>query len=336
MIGRIKRWFASRRAKRAAHRNTQQFVPLPPPTVWLPQDSETASPVGEAHVSGTPGPLLASTPAQAATLSYGAMLGDGGQGKVFELLGQPHYVAKEFITPVPDGATSFVRYQHLRQLFQGLEGIDAAWPVQPITSGELLRGFVMPKIPPQFYLSIAGKELAAQIQYAIPQPDSYFAPTVQPDALERLAIIQRIAVFLDVLHRADHVYGDLSWGNMLYSLKPTSVFVLDVDSIRPLGASTMTGDTGGFTPGWEDPAAPSAGVTSSFDGDRFKFALLLSRMLITSDLSSPLASDLGGASIAGLDAGQNLMVGHLLDRASQRPGGRPTIAEWRVALGVPR
>ena len=142
-------------------------------------------------------------------------------------------------------------------------------------------------------------------------------------------------MFLDVIHRHDCVYGDISWGNLLYGLNPTTLFVLDVDSIRPLGSPTLTGDRGGATPDWADPIATDSGTTSSFDSDRFKFALLLSRILVTRDLTSPLAHSLGTNAIAGLNEAQHHTVSELLGRSGERAGGRPTMTEWRIALGVP-
>lgn len=330
----LRNW-RSRRAQRKAARHAvghkgpafPQPLPIAPPNAGLPPDPGlgTSALAPNAEPTGPP-VVLPSVPVT------GDKLGDGGLGVVYEMVGQPHYVVKEFYNHVPNGAGLFPRYEQLREIFVGEPGIDAAWPLQPVVSGSTLRGFVMPRIPPQFYVTVAGRRVEAQIQYAIPKAGSVFLPDVLPTDTQRLEIVQRVAIFLDVLHRNDCVYGDVSWGNMLYSLNPTTLFVLDVDSIRPLGSMNMTGHDGGQTVDWNDPH--SSGVESSFDGDRFKFALLLSRMLVTRDLSSPLAGSLEGTAVPGLSSEQHTMVADLLKRAGERAGGRPTMTEWRVALGV--
>ena len=157
----LRKWLANRAQRKAARKMTPPpFPPVPPPTAGLPPVPGYSDIPGVFAAPRQPEalPVLAMPPPR------GPKLGDGGLGAVYEMVNQPQHVVKEFHSPVPNGADLFPRYEQLRHALASERGIGAAWPLQPIVTGSTLRGFVMPRIPPQYYTMVAGRRMEAQIR----------------------------------------------------------------------------------------------------------------------------------------------------------------------------
>jgi hypothetical protein len=274
-------------------------------------------------------------PIKANALTTGRKIAAGGQGTIVELPDNGSLVAKLLHQPIPGGLTAYRRLDGLREAFVGAEGLEFVWPTNPILTGDALVGYLMPRISDRFDVEVVGKRREAQLAYCIPKTGK-FVPSPAPDAFQRLQLVRRVAVFLDLLHGRDFVYGDVSWANILYCLHPVpTVLVLDVDSIRPMGGMPLSGDPAPDSPNWIDPAATGAASASlfGFDRDRYKFSLLAYRVLLASSVSAPLESGVTVGSVPGLLDWQSRRVQVLFERAAGPFGGRPSMPEWREALG---
>lgn len=263
----------------------------------------------------------------------GEELGEGGQGRVHVLGSDPSRAMKRFLQPVPVGEVEF-RYlvrlgvavrRHLTEV-----PVDFVWPERPSLDGDTLVGYIMPVISDDYREPIAGKSRERRLYFAVPR-EGPFRPAVTPDFRARVALVRAIAHFLYVLHRLDHVYGDISWLNFLFRLDPQpTVLVLDVDAIRRIGSGSLLQQPDAESRDWEDPTRMDLG----FDRDRYKFSLLAYRLLIARDLNSrPRLTD-AYATPDDFDASvvDQRHLGALFARSAGSAGGRPSIAEWLDAL----
>src|SRR4051812_18306933 len=85
------------------------------------------------------------------------------------------------------------------------------------------------------------------------------------------------------------IYGDLSWVNFSFAPGPkVQLSVYDVDSSRPLGSRSFTRQPPAKTPDWDDPMSPDLPV-ATLDADRYKFALLAFRLLVSRNFDGRIA-----------------------------------------------
>lgn len=151
-------------------------------------------------------------------INLGSELGKGGEGAVFNIVGNPNIVAKIYLKP-PDQEKS---YKILNMVGAGNERLLklAAWPVESIhsRSGDLL-GFVMQKLQgyrPLFELY--SPKLRLQL---FPQADWRFL----------IHAATNTARAFSVIHKEGHVIGDVNHGNLLVASDATVKFI-DTDSFQ--------------------------------------------------------------------------------------------------------
>jgi hypothetical protein len=313
-------------------RRTPGQHPIPPVgwTAWSPgaaPDATTSSPDLR--------PARRDHEASAVSVTAGAKLGSGGQGQIYEIVGDPDRVLKAFLVPIPAakdnldavlGALDRVA-ENLRSL-----PITLCWPERAVTKENYLLGYVMRRIQSPFYFTssrgLLSKRLLRELQYAVPRRSAFEMPVVKPN--EILELVRLVARFLDAMHRQDLVYGDISWTNFTFALDPIRLCVHDFDSTRCLGGDAFTAQPPLDTIDWDDPDARDASV-ATLDSDRYKFALLAYRMLIAKDLHSRL--DPGGAvAAAASEVLPSSDLQHLWRRAAGPLGTRPQLVEWLRAL----
>lgn len=298
--------------------------------------SAAASPRATVSVAPTPPPITSTI--QPGQLSGNAHLGQGGQGIVRDVLDDPTAVMKEYTRPVAGGVSGFKKLAAHGPSIQGaLNGsrIDLAWPESAIELDGALSGYRMPKIPERFWFEAdigPRKKRLRTLDFAVPRTSAIRVPfAVSAD--HRLELVQLVAEFLLAMHKNGLVYGDLSWTNFAFSLHPVELSVHDFDSSRKVGARSFTGEAAAQTPDWWDPETPNPRV-AALDGDRFKFALLAFRLLVSQDLHSALDISLLDARGQSLGA-EVLRLRPLWVRASFGAGGRPQVCEWLAVLGDP-
>lgn len=277
-----------------------------------------------------------------ARVRRGAKLGDGGQGDIYEIVGDPDRVLKELRRPVPAARETFAAILDARELIAGeLRGLPIAlcWPERLEIEKNFLLGYVMPRIEADFYFTSLWrrrtKRRVRDLQHAIPRQSVFEMPfAVQPD--EAMTLLRLVACFLDAMHRHNLIYDDISWFNFAFALDPVRLCVFDFDSTRPLGTDGFTAPDAVNTIDWDDPEASHErdpedleGSVATLDSDRYKFALLAYRMLIAKDRHSRFDHDGAAAAAAGL---RNPDLQALWQRAAGSRGTRPQLSEWVRAL----
>jgi hypothetical protein len=265
----------------------------------------------------------------------GDALGKGGQGRILDVPDDPSLVFKAFSTPIRGGVSLFSDLLDAREsVVSDLAGqpISLCWPESPVVKGADLVGYVMPKIGTDFYFAIQvgpgrKKRLLRELQYAVPKQSAFQMPFTVT-GVEATALVRLVGRFLDAMHHRGMVYGDLSWSNFTFALAPLRLCVHDFDSTRELGSPSFTGELPFNTVDWNDPEAPAASV-SSLDTERYKFALLVFRMLVVKDRHSRLDPNLIQHSTAPL---RKEDIAHLCRRAAGPSGTRPHVEEWLNVL----
>lgn len=267
----------------------------------------------------------------------------GGQGSVHALAGDPNLVYKQYQRPLPGAAEAFRELIEAGDAVQrelGGEGVFAVWPKKACGRVDTVEGYIMPRIPPEFYIHLetpyGKKRTLATLDHALPPaPDATFRPTTEATARNRRELARLTGVFLDTLHRHDLVYGDLSFKNIAFTLNPTQVLFMDIDSVHHISTKLIKDKDLVTTRDWEDPECPHC-PPLGFDLDRYKFALLVHRMLLNGGVSgSPKLNTVvpRQAEPSWVRRGEKELLSALVQRAVKGPrGARPPISEWLSAL----
>lgn len=277
-------------------------------------------------------------PRQRRRNARGKAIGKGGQGAVYELDDDPSRVEKWFGRTIPGVEEDFEQLiavgAKIREPLAGLP-IDFCWPEEAlIDSG--LAGYVMPRLDSRYYFAHGdqGRNRLRTLAYAVPRASAFTFPFTVSDG-DRVVLVQLVAAFLESMHTAGVVYGDLSWEN--FSFDTTSeprLAVYDIDSSRILGSRSFTRQPPASTPDWDDPMAPDLPV-ATLDADRYKFALLAFRLLVARNLDGRIAPAQIAGTVPGFSPADSHQLKALWSRAAGPEGTRPQLAEWTRILGCP-
>jgi hypothetical protein len=246
-----------------------------------------------------PGPLLPRS-----QLMVGPLLAEGGEGKVYELVGRPDQVYKAYRVPPPvRPLTGLVDW--CAALAQDAPTLAArvrastSWPLAVVAGAGATRsagtaaGLLLPKAPRRYRLRHRdGQSHLATLSYLTADPAQRTAsygitlpPAMSPD---RFGLVYALARLLEAFEWASPAmgHGDLSAKNVLWSLtRGPEVFVLDCDNGEPFPDPGLVGPTAGsagrrraMTPNWDDPAVP-AGSNPGRMSDRYSLALIFLRVV---------------------------------------------------------
>lgn len=289
-------------------------------------------------------PVFSSRLRLATQLRVGAMLGrGGGQGAVYALPQHEGYAYKHYYDPIPGARDSFHELVDAgRALAPSLaaHSISALWPVHVLGPGDAVEGYAMPLMPDRFRTELHtpyGPDLQeATLEFALaPDPGKAFFPVRALSPTERLQLVRKVGVFLDTLHAADLVYGDLSLKNMRYATDPLELLVMDMDGVHRISTKVIPAKDLANTPDWNDPHRTSE-LPLGFDLDRYKFALLVHRLVVVNHVSAPFPDDPSAIVVpeeAAPDHAQREGLAFLLHRAATGgTGSRPPIREWLSML----
>jgi hypothetical protein len=270
-------------------------------------------------------------------LQLGNELGRGGQGRVIAVDGI--LIDRRWTAALKRYSPDIAPLVHVTALeaitvFPGTLGPDdklwlyetTAWPAVIVKDSGRVCGFLMRRVPPEYYFNFR-----TQTQGTVPKlatmefllnDDQYTSRaglSVTPVTdLQRVALLQDLAVIVSRLHDLGVVVGDLSPKNLLFQLTPSpGCFLIDCDAMRVQGASVLAQVQ---TPDWEVPASEP---TATPEADAYKFALLAIR-LFARDQSSRDPTALAQLSPA---------LGDLAaDSLYLEPSRRPSIADWKPRL----
>jgi hypothetical protein len=244
----------------------------------------------------------------------GALLAEGGEGRVFEVvggagLGSGRFVYKELRQPRPlMSLAPLVAFPSaLAAAEQELASrvvSSSAWPTALVVgdgpahegSAPLVLGTVMPRAPDGFWLRHRdGTARLASLSYLAGDPDriavAYGVQVPAPGTAGRLGVVYALARLLEAWQSekgpARVIHGDLSARNVLWSLVPApAVYVLDCDgaNLSP-GAGLSSADGAAAdshlratTPNWDDPALPP-GSAPTEGSDRYALGLAFLRVV---------------------------------------------------------
>lgn len=279
----------------------------------------------------------------------GQRLGKGGEGEVYEVVGQPGLVAKIYLRDIaPDRAE---KLRVMPPLLTPKLASLTAWPHDVLTGrGGKIAGFLMPKIRAHDVHKVYGPKSRQQ---------------VFPEADWRLLVRTALntARAFAVVHEAGFLVADVNHGGVMVAQDAT-VRLIDCDSFQiSVGTRTFLCEVGveEFTPP-ELQGRSFRGVTRTTNQDNFGLAVLIFQLLMLG--RHPFAGrhkgkgDLSiGEAISQCkyvyshDKARTLMepppmtapvlaagaeVARLWEQAfapaGMKPGGRPTAEQWVVAL----
>jgi hypothetical protein len=311
---------------------SRTYIPVQPRFLEQPTEEPLSAPADEPLVVPAEAP-------QPRSNAIGESIGQGGQGAVYVLADDPRRVVKQFSRAIPGVEADFKELiavgAKIREPLAGLP-IDFCWPEDAlIDSG--LTGYIMPRLDSRYYFPYGnqGRSWLRTLDFAVPRASAFTFPFTVSDA-DRLVLVQLVAAFLESMHAAGVVYGDLSWGNFAFDPSPEPrLAVYDVDSSRILGSRSFTRQPPASTPDWDDPMAPDLPV-ATLDADRYKFALLAFRLLVARNLDGRIAPAQLAGSVPGFSALDSRQLAALWSRAAGPGGTRPQLSEWTRILGRPR
>ncbi len=197
----------------------------------------------------------------------GNELGRGGEGNVFEIVGQSEQVAKIYNRPPDEQKIHKLRVMTDYATSSLLK--IAAWPMDLLTDkNSAIRGFIMPRVNARRDIH----ELYSPKSRADSFPEADFRFLIHVGA--------NIARAFAVVHEHGHVIGDVNHGNLLIAPNGT-VILIDCDSFQiNAGDHVYTCDVG--VPLFTAPELQCQsfkGFERKQNHDRFGLAVLLFHLL---------------------------------------------------------
>ncbi|MES2788536.1 MAG: hypothetical protein V4719_02870 [Planctomycetota bacterium] len=281
----------------------------------------------------------------------GPELGRGGEGVVFEVVGQPSVVAKVYLNPPAARKAEKLRSM-VRAAIPELLGV-AAWPTATLHSwpgGDVL-GLLMARV--------SNHEEVHKL-YS-PAHRTQIFPGADWTFLIRTAC--NCAIAFDTLHQRGHIIGDVNQSNVLVSNKAT-VVLIDCDSFEITSAGQHFPCEVGvplYTPP-ELQGQSFRGVNRTVNHDRFGLAVLIFHLLFmgrhpfsgrylgkgdmpleraiqefrfafgNAAASLQVAPPPNSLTMAAIPNTIRALFHRAFDVTSKSPGARPSAAEWMGEL----
>jgi len=221
-------------------------------------------------------------------LRLSVAIGAGSQGTIYRvehsaLAFSFPLIYKEFApkTAVSGAALELMASFRANQLDGDRRVIDerTVWPCAAVVRSTRVCGYVMQAIPDaymQTILTTTGSEpIPREVQHLFVS-DAISRKNLGevPKRTERFALAREMAYILGFFHKRGLVYGDLSYRNAVYTLRPRPmIMLLDCDAIRFKGQGAAVTQLN--SPGWTAPE----GGPQTIQTDRYKLALFIMRCL---------------------------------------------------------
>ncbi len=300
-------------------------------------------------------------------VAVGALLAEGGEGRVHEVLGDPEVVYKAYRRPVPlDAVAPLLAWrQRLGETDPGMAArvtTSTSWPTAAVVderagSGRV-SGLVLPRAPERFAVRHRdGVGHLATLSYLTADPGhrsaAYGLTLPAAASPPRIALVYALARLLEAFSTGSTIlaHGDLSTKNILWSLRlAPEVYLLDCDSSRLYGPDGKVFDssrrTQVATPNWDDPAAALSGSDPGPLSDRYSLGLIFLRLVGAAHYPIQARQKRGEEMIIDFEIppwgrraqrlGRDAEVWDVCSRALgvRDPEGRPDAAEWVRVLEV--
>ncbi|MDQ2726956.1 MAG: hypothetical protein M3Y91_03610 [Actinomycetota bacterium] len=296
-------------------------------------------------------------------VAVGALLAEGGEGRVHEVVGDPEVVYKAYRRPVPLEAVA-----PLLAWRQRLAGADpamaarvtasTAWPTAAVVDDGRVSGLVLPRAPERFSVCHRdGVGHLATLSYLTADPRqrsaAYGLSLPAAASPPRIALVYALARLLEAFSAGSITlaHGDLSTKNVLWSLRVApEVYLLDCDSSRLFGPDGTTLDASRrlpvATPNWDDPAASLGGSDPGPLSDRYSLGLIFLRLVGAAHYPIQARQKRGEEMVIDFEIppwgrraqrlGREAEVWDVCSRALgvRDPGSRPDASEWVRVLEV--
>jgi hypothetical protein len=225
-------------------------------------------------------------------------INSGGVGEVFKDVQHPSRCIKKFFKPVTGDEARQLAFlieagAWARPSEKHILESRFSWPLVGHGSADRIEGFSMTYAPDdaQFVLQIGGKPRKVLLQSKYLLSESFWTnnkalTSARPnvDEQDRISIAAEFLDAMEVLHRHDLVYGDVSGNNVCVRLGDfPSVFLLDADSVMSpdLRRRNLV-----RTPDWEISDA-----LDPISADRSLTALFIWRLLTATPRARPSVKD---------------------------------------------
>lgn len=251
------------------------------------------------------------------SLSIGEMIGDGGEGEVFEIQGQPNNVLKIFKDSVRHelseaGLIATIRIvSSMNASEQSIVLQKSAWPHTLVRENSMFVGFVMPMLLPDYFcrhgqlgnpiegMNDWNKLTFRKAWISNKNIESDCPPLWFPDGtlLEKLNdaqlnsrlrlinLLLDMAELFEIFHRHKVVVGDISGRNILWSrVSGESVMLIDCDGCRIENTVGVT--RAKQSPDWFDPEIGS-NTPTNIGSDLYKLTIALYRGYFADGLGMP-------------------------------------------------
>lgn len=209
------------------------------------------------------------------TITTGAKLGAGGEGAVFDVVGQPQMVAKIYHAQRLDAAlaakvTTMVADPPEDETRVKFKHVSIAWPEAVLFNGTKFMGYLMPKIP-------KSDDLYDLLQ---PQQRALQHPSLNHRHLYRSA--RNLALAMAAIHRKGYVIGDVNFKNALFN-DDALITVVDCDSMQVTDAQNVVHRCIVGIPEYTSPELQGQDFTKvnrSANNDAFGLAVLTFQLLM--------------------------------------------------------
>ena len=213
-------------------------------------------------------------------LEIGDEIGSGGQAVVYRVRNHHQILYKEYrgVRIDPDGIDRLITWRkELGAEDRELLDRSASWPQSRVLDGESTVGVLIPEAPERFKIEVRGSTRLNEVQYLAFGDRAKKLGLELPGPGERAEVIATFADLLELFDRHRIVHGDISFKNVLWTIKGNpGTYLLDCDGARqgrhqsPLPQVT--------TQHWTDPRVQSGTIEQpDVDSDRLALGLLFFR-----------------------------------------------------------
>ena len=269
-------------------------------------------------------------------------INQGGEGRIFEFVNDQATIYKEFFF----SSRHPPNLRALQQLITVMESCSekermyiesrTVWPRVAVTDRGRLRGYLMKRVPAQFFrlygLRNRPRNILCDWNY-LSMRDRYennprlLSEIPKPNAAQISALIADLARTVQELHRHDVIVGDMSGQNLIWTDQPSlHVMLIDCDSFRVRGSAGVNYPK--ETPDWEDPVVQQGRTNQQ--SDIYKLGVAAYRAVWAATPHLPPSDLADRPPPVGVPAALPSLIAR-----STGTGDRPSAAEWVQGLAEP-
>jgi serine/threonine protein kinase len=259
-------------------------------------------------------------------------IAEGGYGKVyhaerFRLPGDSSAIAfKEFTTQVAEQAQAATDAVSFRDLLSPRDQADldrcTVWPRALVEDQGAVVGLLMPLIGQEFFFEATDQATGEtnkklrDLQWLIASPAQLTENGVQDvDETDRLVLLAQLVYDVARLHKQNWVYGDLSFKNAAFAIRPPRMILLDCDGAADL-RNQFRKQAHSF--GWDPPECAQGNLQDKAT-DVYKLGLAILRCLNPGKSAATMRDP--GRVTGKLDATGSALIARAVETD---PASRPT------------